>query len=332
MKTLSLALVLALIIAACITSAYAATPRNIIVDTDAGADDLMALAFLLARADISIEAITVVNGLAHVPAGAKNVCRLLELAGRTAIPVYEGREIPLVGTNSFPDFWRLTADELPGINLPITEKKPEGISALAFLRDRLSTRRPVSILALGPLTNLAEVLTASPNSAFAIDDLVIMGGAIRVPGNLSAGGPVYSDNRKAEWNIYVDPVAARKVFQTVTRSRLVPLDASNTVPLDEAFLEAMKKSAHSKLGLFALHLLESNRSLISQRIFFAWDPLAAVALVNPAVLKISSVQIDVLRDGAEEGYTVESATGRQIRAALTADPILFRKLYLEALR
>jgi len=311
----------------------AAIPRNLIIDTDAGSDDLMAIAFLLARTDVNIEAITVVNGLAHVPTGAKNILRLLELAGRTSIPVYLGRETPLNGSNEFPELWRLMADELPHVEMPSTEKTPESLSALAFLRERLgNARKPVSILALGPLTNIAEVLSTAPNSVLAIEDLVVMGGAVRVPGNLSAGGPAYSDNRTAEWNIFLDPTAARKVFDTVAKCRLVPLDASNTVPLDSAFLAAIKKTAKSKLGLFAAQVLASNRTLIEQRIFYAWDPLAAVALVNPAVLKISSVSLAVLRDAPEEGRTSEVPTGRPLRVALSADPVLFRKTFLDALR
>jgi len=315
---------------------YAAQPRNIIrniiIDTDAGSDDLMAIAFLLARPDINIEAITVVNGIAHVPAGAKNVLRLLELAGRD-IPVYEGRQTPLEGTNAFPEHWRITADALPSVELPPTQKISHPASALMFLRDRLSnSRKPVALLALGPLTNIAEVLSAAPRSVAAIDDLVVMGGAVRVEGNLPSGGPLYSDNRTAEWNIYVDPAAAQKVLDTVTKCRLVPLDASNTVPVDLAFLDSFKKSARSKLGLFTTQVLASNRFLIEQHIFFAWDPVAAVALVNPAVTKISSVSLTIIRKGQEEGRTAESQIARPVRAALSADPALFRKLFFDALR
>ncbi len=310
-----------------------AQTRNLIIDTDAGSDDLIAIGFLLARADVNIEAITIVNGLAHVPSGAKNVLRLLELAGRTSIPVYLGRETPLNGSNEFPELWRMMADELPHVELPQTDKIPGALSALAFLRGRLANpAKPVAILALGPLTNIAEVLSTAPNSVLAIEDLVVMGGAVRVPGNLAAGGSSYSDNRTAEWNIFVDATAARKVFDTVTKLRLVPLDASNTVPIDNAFLLAVKKSAKSKLGLFAAQVLDSNRALIEQRIFYAWDPLAAAAIVNPAVLKISSVALTIRRDVPEEGRTSESDSGRSLRVALSADPVLFLRVFLAALR
>src|SRR4029077_3462690 len=85
--------------------------RAVIVDTDAGADDLMAIAFLLSRPDIHVEAITIENGMAHVPAGGRNVLRLLALAGRNDIPVFLGRENPLAGDQEFPAEWRRASDE-----------------------------------------------------------------------------------------------------------------------------------------------------------------------------------------------------------------------------
>ena len=98
---------------------------RVIIDTDAGSDDLMAIAFLLSRKDVKIEAITVVDGLAHVRAGAANVLRLLQLAGATAVPVYAGSEQPLERTAPFPAEWRKTSDTLPGVKLPAAKRTPE---------------------------------------------------------------------------------------------------------------------------------------------------------------------------------------------------------------
>src|SRR5579864_7802679 len=124
--------------------------RAVIVDTDAGTDDLMAIAFLLSRSDIHVEAITIVNGMAHVPAGGRNVLRLLALAGRTDIPVFLGRETPLSGNNEFPAEWRRASDELPGISLPDATRAPESRSAVDYLSKRLlDAAHPVQVLALG---------------------------------------------------------------------------------------------------------------------------------------------------------------------------------------
>jgi inosine-uridine nucleoside N-ribohydrolase len=98
-------------------SAQPTTP--VIIDTDCGHDDLTAIAFLLARRDVRIEAITIANGLAHVRAGAANVARLLALGGRGDVPVYIGRETPLRGHAAFPDPWREKSDALlSGLKVP----------------------------------------------------------------------------------------------------------------------------------------------------------------------------------------------------------------------
>src|SRR5881227_1233213 len=106
--------------------------RNIIVDTDVATDDLIALAMLLSRRDVHIEAITVANGEAHVEIGAQNVLRLLALAGRTDIPVYIGTAKPMKGSAEFPPAWRQFCDSLPGVHLPAPVRAPSAVSAAEF--------------------------------------------------------------------------------------------------------------------------------------------------------------------------------------------------------
>ena len=111
---------------------------RVIVDTDAGADDLMAIAFLLSRGDVRVEAITVVNGVAHVKPGAQNILRLLALAGHSEIPVYAGRERPLTGSAEFPAAWREAADTLPGVTLPRAAGVLQSEPAAQFLAKRFA--------------------------------------------------------------------------------------------------------------------------------------------------------------------------------------------------
>src|SRR5712692_8894009 len=242
MKRKRFALFMLLVMAATLCAApdhRATTLRQIgvIIDTDASSGDLMAIAFLLTRRDARIEAITIANGLAHVRPGAANVLRLLELAGRRDVPVYVGRETPLRGSAEFPREWRELSDKLPGVDLPATARKPEAESAAEYLAKRLANpRRRARILALGPLTNLGEALGRAPRSARAIEEIVIMGGALAVPGNLGDGGYFQTDNKTAEWNLFVDPLAGARVFASGARITLVPLDATNKVPIDLAFL------------------------------------------------------------------------------------------------
>lgn len=307
-------------------------PASVIVDTDAGSDDLMAIAFLLSRSDVRIEAITVANGLAHVRPGAANVLRLLELGSKRDIPVYMGRETPLQGAAAFPEEWRTLSDTLPGVQLPAATRAPQPENAAEYLTRRLRDRRhPVRVLVLGPLTNLGEVLRRESASARGIAELVIMGGAVRVPGNLGDGGYFKTDNKTAEWNVFVDPLAAQIVFASGVRIRLIPLDATNKVPIDLAFLREVESQAHTPLGTVVAQILETDRKFIEQNIYSAWDPLAAVALIEPRVVATRALAVAVRQKAPEEGRTAEVQGQRpNAHVALDANAALFKRMFLDA--
>jgi pyrimidine-specific ribonucleoside hydrolase len=309
----------------------AATP--VIVDTDAGADDLLALAFLLARSDVHIEAITVVNGMAHVPAGTANVLALLQFAGRTDIPVYAGSSAPLAGHAAFPAAWRKIADDLPGVDLPKAQAKPQAQSAVSFLVRRLSeSKRPVRILALGPLTNLGAALRQEPYGAQTVEELVIMGGAVRVPGNLGDGGVFKTENKTAEWNFFIDPLAASIVFSSKAPIRLIPLDATQQVPIHADFVKTLQNGAKGTLEQFAAQVLASDDAEIRQGVFYAWDPLAAVALVDLNVVRVTPMAIQIALTGNEQGRSVETQGGPpNARVALSANAAEFRLEFVAAL-
>ena len=317
---------LILVLAASLT---AQTP--VIIDTDAGSDDLMAIAFLLSRKDVKIEAITIVDGLAHVPAGAANVLRLLQLAGATGVPVYPGSEEPLERTAPFPAEWRQMSDTLPGVKLPAARRKPEKRRAADFLVERLAgAGSPVRILALGPLTNLGDAFQRAPQCVRSITELVIMGGAVSVRGNLDDGGFFKTTNTTAEWNLFHDPLAAEIVFNSGAVMRMIPLDATNKVPIDKAFLQELSR-ARTPLAEVVAQILEAERPLIEQKLFFAWDPLAAVALIDPAVVTSRRIAIELLRKPPEQGRTKEvSGRRRNVSVAVDANPAEFKKVFLGA--
>lgn len=307
--------------------------RAVIIDTDAGADDLMAIAFLLSRSDIQVEAVTIENGMAHVPAGAKNVLRLLKLAGRGDVPVFLGRENPLSGTQEFPEEWRKASDDLPGLDLPQPSRPADSRSAEDYLLKRfLDAARPLQVLALGPLTNLGEVFSRSPRAAHTGRQLVILGGAIGVSGNLGEGGIFKTDNAASEWNFFIDPVAAKIVFSSGIPIRLVPLDATQQVPIDMALFERIQERAETPLAKFVAQVLRSNRDLIREGFYFATDPLAATALANPAVVTFRPMAVQISDKPDELGRTVAIKKARtNMLVAIDADNLRFRDVFMTAL-
>lgn len=307
-------------------TALAASP-SVIIDTDAGSDDMLAISYLLAHKELKIEAIVVANGLAHVEPGARNLLRLCALAGRDDIPVYIGASKPSGGNREFPEAWRKGSDEL-GAKLPDAHRKPETETAAAFYKKRLSRPSPdLQILALGPLTNFNESAALLKD----VGEVVIMGGAIEVPGNLGDGGFFKTSNTTAEWNIYVDPASAAKVFGSGARIRLIPLDATNRVKIEKPYLEGFQKDARSPLARYVADVLEANREYIEKGFYYAWDPLAAVALLHPDVAKFTKMTVSVKQKAPEDGRTAKGKGRSNTQVALDADSAKFDGFYRRAL-
>lgn len=316
-----------------LVTSYVAPAQNgpILIDTDAGSDDFMAIALLIAHQNIQIDAITVVNGLAHVDAGARNVGRLLDLAGRKQVPVFAGRNTPMQGKAEFPADWRKIADDFPGVPLPPASRPPESKHAADYLVERLrNAQTPVQILALGPLTNIAEAIERDHSIARNIREIVLMGGAVKVPGNLPDGGVFHTNNNTAEWNIFIDPLAARIVFRSGVPIRLIALDATNRVPIGPEFLREFRAKTLSPLGRVVAGVLEADRPSIDAHIFYAWDPLAAAALLKPDIVKTAPMHIEILQNAPQEGRTMASPGKPNTEVAVDADAAAFLALFMRS--
>jgi pyrimidine-specific ribonucleoside hydrolase len=323
-----IALIFALLFPAALARAQSAP---IIVDTDAGSDDFMSVALLLSYPTVRIDAITVVNGLAHVDAGARNMGRLLDLAGRKHVPVFAGRDAPLRGHAEFPAEWRRISDDPPGVSLPPAARSPEPKRAADYLVERLrDAREPIQILALGPLTNIAEALERDRSIAGNIREIVIMGGAVRAPGNLRDGGVFHTENSTAEWNMFIDPMAAGIVFRSGVPIRLIALDATNKVHIGPEFLRQFEAKALTPLGRVVAEVLHADRETIDAGIFYAWDPLAAAALLRPSLVKTVPMHIEIKQDAPEDGRTIALPGEPNAKVAVDADADTFRALFLES--
>lgn len=295
-----------------------------LIDTDAGADDLLAILFLLQRPDVRVEAITIVHGLAEPAAGAESVARLLAYCHRPGIPIYVGATRPLEGAAAFPADWRKAANRLLR-QLPAAQPPAQTESAPTYLKRRLLRGAPVDVLALGPLTNFALALREEPRLGPPIRDFVWMGGALDVPGNVPAAS-------SAEWNAYLDPLALEAVLGTGWPLRLVGLDATNKVPItltDLELLEALRLNAATWL---AVELLRTEAGSIAAGRYFAWDPLAAALLVEPGLARFDYVSLDVRKRTQERGRLLRvPAVKPNASVATTPDPLRFRRLFFSAM-
>ncbi len=305
----------------------------VVIDTDMGTDDAMAIAFLLRRPDVEVKAITVTGaGLAHCEQGVHNVLRLLALANHADIPVACGRTTPLRGTHAFPEPWRQQADTLNGLSLPEPKSSASASTAVQFLTSALEgSQRKVTVLALGNLTNLAEAFEAKPSLTGRVERLYVMGGAVTVPGNIGDSPGVNPPNPHAEWNIYVDPYAAARVFETAPVV-LVPLDATNHVQVTEEFLHRFEQDRQTPEADFVYRLLASDPEYVRSGTYFFWDPLAAVSLAVEGAVTYEQKKVRVIEEeGESSGRTLESETGHPVRTGVSADRQKFESAFLDTL-
>ena len=205
-------------------STDAPSSMQVVLDYSPTLSDADALLYLASNPAVDLLAVTLPGtGEADCGPGVQITRALLTVADSATVPVGCGRNAPLTGDRDWPDEWRAAANHLGEGVLPVVE--PEAVvDAEQLLSNTLrAATEPITLIAVGPLTNLGAVLAAEPALADHIDRIVIMGGAVTVPGNVEA-------SPAAEWNIYIDPAAARIVIASGVAVTFVALDATNHLP------------------------------------------------------------------------------------------------------
>jgi len=191
--------------------------QRIILDSDPGIDDALAILLALAEDSLELEGVTVVHGNCSASQGVTNALAVLETAGYPQIPVYQGLSRPLVQDPLFAPETHGSSG-LGYASLPYPDREPQPEHAVDYIiHSLLASPGEITLVAVGPLTNLALALRKAPEIIPAVKEVVIMGGAIKHGGNTT---PL------AEFNVYADPHAARIVFQSGMPIRLVPLDVT----------------------------------------------------------------------------------------------------------
>lgn len=207
-------------------------PRKIIIDTDPGQDDAVAILLALASPELEVLGITVVAGNVPLPLTTKNARIVCELAGRPDMKVFAGCEAPLSRK-------LVTAEHvhgktgLDGIALPDPQMNLATGHAVDFLIETLRSEAPgsVTLCPLGPLTNIATAFRQAPDIVSRISEIVLMGGAYFEVGNITP---------TAEFNIYVDPEAAEIVFRSGVPLVVMPLDVTHKALTTRARVEAFR--------------------------------------------------------------------------------------------
>jgi pyrimidine-specific ribonucleoside hydrolase len=279
-------------------------PIPIIVDDDGSPDGTIALLYFLRNPLFDVQAVTISCGEAHPDMFAAHISQLLGSLGRADIPVGAGRAAPLEGNNTFPEPWRQVSDQFWDIPLPVASVITESVPAAELIVDTINrSPQPVMLFISGTHTNLAEALNLDPGISENIRDVYIMGGSVYEPGNIHSDWPAL-DNTVAEWNIWVDPVAADEVFASGLPLHLIPLDATRRVMWTPSDLQVWQ-SYDSPAAKLAAELLQWMLDTWSAKGVYIWDLVAATQSTNPALCSEVSLSIDVVTSpGKEQGRTV----------------------------
>lgn len=261
------------------------------IDTDMGVDDIVAICMIIWSKKFDILGISVVNGVSPVKAGVRTLARILTYLG-ISTPLYVGvNQKTQRSSVQFPFIDRLRAKTLvllPDISLPNVQPNPRPISQLP--KDLLEKNQPITMLCLGPLSNVA-ILLKNNNVRLFIKQIVVMGGAVNVPG-------IVPPCNIAEYNFRLDPAAARTVLESTIPIKLLPIDATKKVP---AIMNSAPKNTRRVLRSFLTQISNTVPKRPMNKIIRSvilnnsgdfqnfYDPLAAAVLLKPSIIASWSV-------------------------------------------
>ena len=273
-------------------------PR-ILLDTDPGIDDALALLLALASPEVHLEAITTTHGNVPVELTTRNALALLELAGQSNIPVARGSAHallrPLVDASHVHGHTGLGYATLPE---PRTRPVPQHAADLLVERIQAAPGE-LTLVAVGPLTNLALAVRRTPAIAGQVREVLIMGGALRVPGNVTP---------TAEFNIYADPHAAQVVLHAGWPIKLVALDVTNITAVTREQVQALVVGGNSIarcIEQMAQYYFEVFGPATGNTLLRLHDPLCLAAAIRPDFLTWEPVYVEVELTGTHTfGETV----------------------------
>ncbi|XP_044500146.1 probable uridine nucleosidase 2 isoform X2 [Mangifera indica] len=317
----------------------AAEQRKIIIDTDPGIDDAMAIFLALRSPEVEVIGLTTIYGNVYTTLATRNALHLLEVAERTDIPVAEGSHVTITkGTKlRIADFVH-GADGLGNQNFPPPKGKAVEQSAAAFLVEQAKLYPgKVTVVALGPLTNLALAVELDPAFVKNIGQIILLGGAFSVNGNV---------NPAAEANIFGDPEAADIVFTCGADVVAVGINVTHQVVMTDADREKLAQSK-GKFAQYLSKILEVyfayHREAYSTRGVYLHDPSALLVAVNPSLFTYTEGVVRVQTTGITRGLTIlynkqkrfgemtEWADKPTVKVAVTVDAPAIVKLLMDRL-
>lgn len=301
-------------------------PVPLILDDDGSPDGTAALMFLLRNPYYDIRAVTISYGEAHPEHFAQHIAEILAAFGQRDIPVGFGIDAPLEGSNSFPEPWRDGSDKFWNISTPEASNPTTPVPAPELIVSTvLASDQPVTIIVSGAHTNLAQALRLDPSIVENIREVFIMGGSVNIPGNIHSDWPEFQ-NTTAEWNIWVDPLAASEVFNSGLLLHLMPLDATSQVTWSKADISRWEENSSPESAL-AADLVRMMLNVYGVDRVYVWDMVtAAQATLTTLCPEISMGMEVVTKPGPDQGRTRQVDQIPNVSVCLEPDSIKVKSL------
>lgn len=270
--------------------------KRVLLDCDPGIDDALAMIFALQSPELRVEAITTVTGNLTADITCANALKVLDLIDYPPIPVAQGMVTPLV--RKFPrDPFSHGDDGLGNTGLPVSTRPVDARFAPDVIVEVVN-RYPndITVVATGPLTNIALALMKDPTLAQKINELIIIGGAFGF--NKFASTNATGDNPVSEWNIYVDPEAAYHVFHSGIKLTAIGLDVATheRVTLRPQDRERLKASTRKEARfLLAIARFVEDRGFLPYCVLI--DSIAVAAAIDPSLIQTREIHCDIETKG-----------------------------------
>ena len=301
------------------------------IDCDVGVDDALALILAFHSPELDVKAVTGVNGNVPLKQVFENIQKILSLIQPKNKPlIAKGADQPLKGKPIYAHSVH-GQDGLGGAKIN-RKKGKEWWQFYAGPGDELITKMArqypdeMTLIAIGPLTNLALAIQKDPEGMRKLKEIVIMGGAVRTGGNITS---------YAEFNIFSDSLAAKMVLGSKLSITLVPLDVTHQVSLTSQWMEERVTPINNSFSKFAIEATgydSTTHQFRNKELIHLHDPLAVGVVIHPDLVKKQKLSLYVeTQEGESFGKIVEGLGGSDVDVCLAVDPKRFLELFLSRL-
>ncbi len=284
--------------------------KLVLMDHDGAIDDFLSLIFLMTMSEVEPIGIVVTPADCYIEAATSVSRKILDLMKRRNITVAQSSAR---GINPFPpDFRRdcTIIDHFPILNEENTIATPLAkITGQNFIIEQLQNApEPVTLMVTAPLTTVAQAIATEPAIIEKIAEIVWMGGALTVGGNVQKAYALEHDGT-AEWNVFWDAISAKQIWNTDIPITLCPLDLTNNVPVTPQFIRTLTKQRQYPIS----DLAGLCYSLAIPQDYYCWDILATAYLARPELYEIEQKETDIITTGASQGRTILKSGGKKIK-------------------